>query len=112
MNRRIFFQTAAAGTLLNGQTAGGGLRHPKALRPGDTVALITPSTHVSDPDRLQAVGRTIEYFGLKAKFGRNVRKKWGYAGGTIEERIDDLHAAFSDQDVNAVFCIRGGYAAG
>lgn len=111
MDRRIFIQALASGALLKAQTTNPVL-HPKALRPGDTVALIAPSTHVSDPDRLQAVSRTVEYFGLKPKFGRNVRKKWGYAGGTIDERLDDLHAAFSDQEVKAVFCIRGGYAAG
>jgi len=101
----------AAGALLQAEPADR-LLHPKALRAGDTVALITPSTHVSDPDRLQLVARTVEYFELKPRFGRNVRKKWGYAGGTIDERLDDLHAAFSDPEVKAVFCIRGGYAAG
>ena len=111
MDRRHFIPTLAAAALAQAQPAST-LLHPKALRPGDTVALITPSTHVTDPDRLQTVARTVEYFGLKAKFGRNVRKKWGYAGGTIDERIDDLHAAFTDPAVKAVFCIRGGYAAG
>ena len=107
----MFLPTLAAGALLEAQPANTVI-HPKALRAGDTVALITPSTHVSDPDRLQMVSRTVEYFGLKAKFGRNVRKKWGYAGGSIDERLDDLHAAFSDPEVKAVLCIRGGYAAG
>ena len=112
MDRRHFIPALAAAALAQAQPPSGALLHPKALRPGDTVALITPSTHVTDPDRLQTVARTVEYFGLKAKFGRNVRKKWGYAGGTIDERIDDLHAAFTDPEVKAVFCIRGGYAAG
>jgi len=115
MDRRTFAKSlaasAAAATLTQAQQSNA-LIHPKALRAGDTIALIAPSTHVTDPDRLQAVVRTVEYFGLKPKFGRNARKKWGYAGGTIDERIDDLHAAFSDPEVKAVFCIRGGYAAG
>lgn len=114
MKRRTFFEAAAAGALgaaaSQGQSANR-ILHPKPLHAGDTVALITPSTFVSDPDRLQLVAHTVEYFGLKAKFGRNVGKKWGYAGGTIDERLDDLHAAFSDPEVKAVFCIRGGYAA-
>lgn len=82
---------------------------PRVLKPGDTVGLITPSTYVSDPDRIDLALRTIDYFGLKPKMGRNVRKRTGYLGGTVQERIDDLHAAFSDPDVKAVFCIRGGY---
>ena len=82
---------------------------PKLLHPGDTVGLITPSTYVSDPDRLLLARRTIEYFGLKPKLGKNVGKRNGYLGGTVEERLDDLHAMFGDPGVNAIFAIRGGF---
>ena len=113
MNRRELLALLASGTGAGAAFAQSNpILKPKALKPGDAVGLITPSTHVSDPDRLQTVIRTVEYFGLKPKLGKNVARKWGYAGGTIEERVDDLHAAFSDAEVKAVFCIRGGYAAG
>ena len=85
------------------------LIRPPVLKPGDTAGLITPSSYVSDPDRLQLAERTIRYFGLRPKFGRNVRQRAGYLGGSVEERLDDLHAAFRDPEVKAVFCIRGGY---
>ena len=87
-------------------------KKPKALKPGDAVGLISPSTFVTDPDQLIKVGKTMEYFGLKPRFGKNVAKKWGYAGGTPQERVDDIHAMFSDPEIKGVFCIRGGYAAG
>ena len=112
MDRRSFLFSATAACAVFGQTPANKLLKPKALAPGDTVALITPSTFVTDPDLIERVLRTIDYFGLKAKLGRNVRKKWGYAGGTITERVDDLHAAFADPEVKGVFCMRGGYAAG
>ncbi len=73
------------------------------------MGLITPSTFVSDPDTLAAAERTVRYFGLKSKWGRNVKKKSGYLGGSIQERVDDLHAMFRDPEVNAVFALRGGY---
>ncbi|HZS46885.1 MAG TPA: LD-carboxypeptidase [Blastocatellia bacterium] len=85
------------------------LIRPPVLRPGDTVGLITPSTYVSDPDQLALVDRTIKYFGLKAKIGKNVAKRAGYLGGSIDERLDDLHAMFRDPEVRAIFAIRGGY---
>jgi muramoyltetrapeptide carboxypeptidase len=85
------------------------LTRPRALRPGATVGLITPSTYVSDPDRLALAERTLKYFDLKPKFGKNVRKRNGYLGGSIEERIDDLHSMFADPSVDAIFAIRGGY---
>lgn len=81
---------------------------PAALKPGDTVGLITPGTYVSDPDRLALVQRTVEYFELKPKFGRNVGKRSGYLGGADQDRLDDLHAMFRDPEVKAVFCMRGG----
>ncbi len=73
------------------------------------MGLITPSTFVSDPDTLAAAERTVRYFGLKSKWGRNVKKKSGYLGGSVEERVDDLHAMFRDPEVKAVFALRGGY---
>lgn len=84
---------------------------PKALKPGDTVGLITPSTYVSDPDRLQLARMTIEGLGLNLKLGRAVGKRDGYLGGTIADRVADIHAMFSDPEVKAVFCVRGGYGA-
>src|SRR5947208_7789932 len=87
------------------------LIRPRALRPGATVGLITPSTYVSDPDRLALAERTLRYFDLKPKFGKNVRKRSGYLGGSIDERLEDLHSMFADPDVDAVFAIRGGYGA-
>jgi muramoyltetrapeptide carboxypeptidase len=116
LQRREFLTLAAA---LAGQAAADAaqqtvpeLIRPRALRLGDTVGLVTPSTYVSDPDSLATAERTVLYFGLKPKFGRNVRKREGYLGGTVEERLDDLHRMFADPDVKAVFAIRGGYGCG
>ncbi len=85
------------------------LIRPPALREGDTVGLITPGTYVSDPDRLALVVRTVKYFGLRPKLGRNVGQRTGYLGGTDQQRLDDLHAMFRDPEVKAVFAIRGGH---
>jgi muramoyltetrapeptide carboxypeptidase len=64
---------------------------------------------VSDPDRVLLAEKTLEFFGLKMKMGRNVQKRYGYLGGSIEERVADLHDMFRDPSVDAVFAIRGGY---
>jgi muramoyltetrapeptide carboxypeptidase len=67
---------------------------PEALSRGDLIGLITPATYVADPDRLALAERTLEYFGLRARMGRNVKKRSGYVGGTTEERLEDLHEMF------------------
>lgn len=104
MRRREFLPSAAA---LHAKVAGPLLA--RVLLPGDTVGLITPATYVADPDRLIIAERTVRYFGLKPKIGANVRRREGYLGGSIEERLADLHQMFADPEVKAVFPIRGGY---
>lgn len=108
IDRRHFLSAAFAAATYAQKPAGAVIK-PRVLKQGDTVGLITPSTFVSDPDELETASRTIEYFGLKAKWGKNVKKRSGYLGGTIEERVSDLHAMFADPEVKGVFCIRGGY---
>jgi muramoyltetrapeptide carboxypeptidase len=88
------------------------LMKPRALRQGDTVGLVTPATYVADPDRIALAERTLKYFGLRARFGRNVRRRSGYLGGSVAERLADLHELFADPEVKGVFCIRGGYGSG
>jgi muramoyltetrapeptide carboxypeptidase len=82
---------------------------PKALSAGDTVAIISPATAVTDPDDLARAKEVINYFQLQAVYGKNSLKGKGYKTRTIEERLVDLHSAFSDKNIKAVFCIRGGY---
>ena len=111
MRRRTFLGATAClypATRLESQESAPLLR-AHALRAGDTVGLITPSTYVSDPDSLALAERTLTYFGLKAKWGKNVRRRDGYLGGSIDERLDDLHAMFRDPEVKAIFALRGGY---
>lgn len=94
------------------QTATESLKKPKALRAGDLIGLVTPATFVTDPDRLLLVERTLQHFGLRFRYGRNVRKRYGYLGGTVDERVTDLHEFFDDSEVKGIFCIRGGYGSG
>ncbi len=109
MNRRNFLMASGASASLMIAAERPALIRPPVLHEGDTVGLITPSTYVSDPDTLAAAERTMKYFRLNAKWGRNVKKKSGYLGGTVQERVDDLHEMFRDPSVKAVFALRGGY---
>jgi len=107
IRRRSFLAAASAAPAL--AMAQPELVKPRVLHPGDTVGLVTPSTYVSDPDRLWLAQRTIEELGLRCKMGSRVGRREGYLGGTIRERVEDLHAMFADPEVKAVFCVRGGY---
>ena len=109
MDRRTFLLGSGLAAGAVAQTPPPELIKPRVLQKGDTIGLITPSTYVSDPDRLQLVEHTVEFFGLVPKWGKNVGKRLGYLGGTIQERLDDLHSMFADDAVRGVFAIRGGY---
>jgi muramoyltetrapeptide carboxypeptidase len=112
MRRRSFLAAVSATALpLPAMQPSSTLIKPKALKPGDTVACITPSTFVANPESLAQAARLVENLGLKPLFGKHVGKRWGYLGGSIDERIEDLHWAFSTPECKAVFCTRGGYGA-
>ena len=111
MTRRDFASalTFSAGVAGSPPVSSLSLIKPPALRKGDTVALITPATGVTDPGQLAAAADAVRSFGLRPRLGANVGKQLGYLGGAIDQRLDDLHAAFRDPDVRGIFCIRGGY---
>ncbi len=83
---------------------------PRALRPGDTVGLITPSSYVFDTWRIDLAAARLEAtLGLKCRLGKHVRARHGYMAGTEKERLEDLHAMFADPSVAGIFCLEGGY---
>jgi muramoyltetrapeptide carboxypeptidase len=83
---------------------------PVALRPGDTVMLVSPS----GPTRPERVARGVELlreWGLDPVAGPDVYARHGYLAGTDEVRLRSLNAALRDPAVRAVLCTRGGYGA-
>lgn len=83
---------------------------PAALRPGDTVMLVSPS----GPTRPERVARGIELltsWGLRPVPAPNAYARRGYLAGDDALRAADLNAAFADPAVRGVICTRGGYGA-
>ena len=80
---------------------------PARLRQGDLVAIIAPGGF-TDEDAIAKAVRNIESLGLRASLGANIRAVHGNYAGTVQQRLDDLHAAFADPEVKAVWAIRGG----
>lgn len=81
---------------------------PARLRPGSKVGLITPGSYI--PDRtLEKAVNNIKSLGFVPVLGQNIRAKRGYIAGTDEQRLSDLHSMFSNPDIQAVWCARGGY---
>ena len=83
---------------------------PPALRAGDTISLICPAGPI-DAGRLRKATDNLNALGFKAKVGAHALERYGYTAGTVEQRLKDFHAAFADDEVKAVWAVRGGYGA-
>jgi muramoyltetrapeptide carboxypeptidase len=86
---------------------------PPKLHAGDTVAVIAPASSLGTVDhaaRTIAEGR-IRALGLNLVFGHHVDEMDDFDSSSVQSRIVDLHAAFSDQRVKAIFAARGGWSA-
>lgn len=59
-------------------------------------------------DEIERAVRNIESLGLRVKTGANIRLKRGNYAGTAAQQVQDLHAAFLDPEVRAVWGGRGG----
>lgn len=84
---------------------------PGFLQPGAKVAVVSPS-YVTDDVTLQMGMDAIREMGFDPILAPNTNKPYlvKYAG-TVEERTSDLEWAYSNPQIKAIMCTRGGYGA-
>jgi muramoyltetrapeptide carboxypeptidase len=99
----------AAAALAPAARAADRARKPPPLRAGDVVGLVEPAGYTADEAALADVLATIEGMGLVPRVGAHVGKRYGYLAGADEDRAADLNAMYADDEVRAVFAIRGGW---
>ncbi len=80
---------------------------PPRLKDGANVGLIAPGGVVDDA-LIEKCVRNLESQGFTVRTGRNIRAQRGGYAGSVDERLDDLHAMFLDRDVGAIWTARGG----
>ena len=84
---------------------------PKRLKKGDTIGVIAPSGHLREVN-IDDVEKSLIERGYKVKMYQSCYSvDRGYLSGKDDLRAKDLQDAFEDKDIDAVFCIRGGYGA-
>lgn len=86
------------------------IKKPPALREGDTIAIVAPSSPF-DQAAFQAGVSIIEGFGLKVILGNRVMSRNGYLAGTDSERLADFEEMILDRRPGAIIAARGGYGA-
>ncbi|MDZ7773963.1 MAG: LD-carboxypeptidase [Balneolaceae bacterium] len=82
---------------------------PPALRPGDTIGLVSPASALPEQAEYDRVLQRVRDLGYRVREGAHARNTWGNFGGTDRERANDLHAMFRDPKVDAVMAFRGGW---
>ena len=81
---------------------------PEYLKPGDEVAIISPSFCIEEKKLVDAV-TFLEKWGLRVRVGKNAHKCNGPFAGSDEDRLSDLQEMTNDPEIKAVICSRGGY---
>jgi muramoyltetrapeptide carboxypeptidase len=81
---------------------------PEFLKPGDEVAIISPSYFIEKQDVTDAA-EILGQWGLKVRIGKNTYNRDGCFAGSDEERIADLQEMTDDPSIKAVLSSRGGY---
>jgi len=84
---------------------------PNKLISGDEVRIIAPSRSLAiiTPESRKIADKRFENLGLKLSFGKHIEEMDDFASTSIEARVEDLHAAFSDKNVKAILTVIGGF---
>ena len=83
---------------------------PKALVPGDKIAIVSPASRIN-PEYIDGAAKVLSAAGFAVETGIHATGVSGSYSGTLEERLSDLRKAFDDDSVKAILCGRGGYGA-
>ncbi|GIG66436.1 S66 peptidase family protein [Phytomonospora endophytica] len=92
---------------MNTESAASATR-PPALRPGDSVRVVTPSGPTSR-ERLTPGLELLAEWGLDVQVPDGVLDRDGFLAGSDAARLTEFNEALADPSVRAVFCGRGGY---
>jgi muramoyltetrapeptide carboxypeptidase len=82
---------------------------PRALRPGATLAILSPAS-TPKPELVHRGIAHLHSLSYKTVLGAHALDSGPlYYAGTLDARLDDLHAAFADSTIDGILCARGGW---
>lgn len=82
--------------------------YPRPLKKGDTIAILSPAGNVN-PEHVEYSIPILEDQGWNVIVMPHALGHKGNYSGTISERLADLEDAFSNSEIRAILCSRGGY---
>jgi muramoyltetrapeptide carboxypeptidase len=84
---------------------------PKALKSGDTVAVVASASAI-ERAHLERGVNVLASMGFRVKVSERVLARSGILAGDDRERASELQEYFADPEVKAIFSARGGYGSG
>jgi muramoyltetrapeptide carboxypeptidase len=85
------------------------VRKPRALKPGDRIAIVAPASPFSRDEFTRGIAE-IERLGFVPVYDDSVfAKESGYLAGSPEVRAGAFTRYWTDPDVSALLAVRGGY---
>ena len=88
------------------------LNLPKPIKNNSTIGLLCPAGGFDDYKPIKLVIKYLKSIGYKVKTGKHLlssKKDYKYLSGTDKQRLSDFMSLWADKDVDAIFCLRGGY---
>lgn len=84
---------------------------PKKIQKGSHIRVIAPSRSLSllSKETLEDAKKRFQEHGFSLSFGRHVEEMDEFLSSSVESRVEDLHEAFSDPNVDAILTTIGGY---
>lgn len=109
MFRTIIFFVMALSSIYGSAQQNRNVIIPKAVIPGSKIAIVTPASCIKD-ELLDSVYDLLSDMGFKPQiYPHAYGKEYGSYPATDESRLSDLMAAFTDPEIDAILCARGGY---
>lgn len=84
-------------------------RSAQPLAHGASVALIAPAGPLQKPDELPRAENNTRTLGWRPVVADHATARMGYLAGNDRTRVDDINRALRDSNIDAVWCLRGGY---
>ena len=84
------------------------LLKPRRLRPGNTIALVSPAGRVESSALSGAIAQ-LDAWGFRVRLSAHALDTYGYLAGRDRDRAADLNRAFADPTIDGILCTRGGW---
>lgn len=78
------------------------------IQKNSKIGIIAPGFQ-PDPEKLENGIQYLQNLSFSIVRGESLKAKYGYLAGTDQLRVDDVHQMYSDPEISAIICARGGW---